>query len=183
MIVSQVKNCRKTFESGSLLQILGRITTSHANLNTAELRDGGSVVRLSQSGKLLVQAHFCGYTGSVSVCALIILSTTYDCRIHSGGREEHPLVHHLFMFSLRELKTCHHLVPRSSRIFATFANWGSRHLPSFIVTSETTKRGTAVDYFRLSWFSFVGNPMLITTSSPNSIQHMIMARKMQVILN
>ena len=74
MIVSQVKICRKTFESGSLLQILGRITTLRANHNIAELQHGGYVVKRFQSGSILVQVHSCGYMGSVSGCAVIISS-------------------------------------------------------------------------------------------------------------
>ena len=64
---SQVKNCRKTFEIGSLLQILGRITILRVNLNTPEPQDGGSMVKHSQTGNILAQVHSCGYMGSVSV--------------------------------------------------------------------------------------------------------------------
>jgi len=71
MMVSQVKKWGKTFESGSLLQILGRITTLHANLNTPGPEDGGFLVKLSQCGNVLAQVHSCGYMGSVSVCAVI----------------------------------------------------------------------------------------------------------------
>jgi hypothetical protein len=72
MLVSQVKNCKKTFESGSVLQVLGRITTLHVNLNTVEPRHGGYMVKRSQSGSILVQVPSCGYMGSVSACAAII---------------------------------------------------------------------------------------------------------------
>src|SRR5260221_9724288 len=72
MIALQAKNCRKTFERGSLLQILGKITTLHANLNILELGHGGFVGKLSHSGNTLAQVHSCGYMGSVSICAAII---------------------------------------------------------------------------------------------------------------
>jgi hypothetical protein len=67
-----VKNCRKTFESGWLLQILGRITTSHANLNTPDPQHGGFTVKFSQSGNFLAQVPSCGYMGSVSGCTVIM---------------------------------------------------------------------------------------------------------------
>ena len=72
MIVFQVKNCRKTFEIGSLLQILGRITTLRVNLNTAEPQHGGYMVKRFQSGSTLAQVHSCGYMGNVSRYAVII---------------------------------------------------------------------------------------------------------------
>jgi len=71
-MVSQVKNCRKAFESGSALQILGRTTTSHANLSTAELQDGGFTVKFTQSGNILAQVHSCGYMETVRASAIII---------------------------------------------------------------------------------------------------------------
>src|SRR5260221_6135671 len=72
MMLSQAKNCSKKFEVGSLLQILGKITTLHANLNILELEHGGFMVKLSHSGNTLAQVHSCGYMGSVSICAAII---------------------------------------------------------------------------------------------------------------
>jgi hypothetical protein len=93
MVVSQVKNCRKTFKGGSPLQILGRITTLRANLNTPEQQCGGFMVKLSQTGNILAQVHSCGYMGSVSVCVVIIFPTSHDLHLFSGRGEEHPLVH------------------------------------------------------------------------------------------
>src|SRR5260221_4617906 len=72
MMLSQAKNCSKTFERGSLLQILGKITTLHANLNIPELEHGGFMVKLSHSGNTLAQVHSCGCMGNVSICAVII---------------------------------------------------------------------------------------------------------------
>src|SRR5260221_9412897 len=72
MTLSQAKNCSKTFEVGSLLQILGKITTLHANLNIPELEHGGFVGKLSHSGNTLAQVHSCGCMGNVSICAVII---------------------------------------------------------------------------------------------------------------
>jgi hypothetical protein len=72
MTASQAKNCSKAFEVGSPLQILGKITTSHANLNIPELEPGGFMVKHSRNGNILAQVHSCGFMGSVSICAVII---------------------------------------------------------------------------------------------------------------
>jgi hypothetical protein len=93
MMDSQVKKCGKTFGGGSLLQILGRITTLHAILNTPEPEDGGFMAKLTQSGNILAQVHSCGYMGSVSVCTVIIFLQLTIFNLCSGGGEEHPLVH------------------------------------------------------------------------------------------
>jgi len=56
-----------------LLEFAGRITKLlHLLLNTEGRRDGGLVVKLSQSGNIPAQVRSCGYMGSVSVCAVII---------------------------------------------------------------------------------------------------------------
>jgi hypothetical protein len=121
MVISQVKNCRKTFESGSLLQILGRITTLRASLNTTEPQHGGFRVNLSQSGNNLVQAHSCGYMGNVSVCPVIIPHNSWF-HPSSGSREERPLVLKSFRVFLPETnEIAHHPVPQSSRISAACA--------------------------------------------------------------
>ena len=52
---SQVMNCDKAFESGSLHQIPGKTTTLLVNPSTAELRHGGFMAKLSQSGSTPVQ--------------------------------------------------------------------------------------------------------------------------------
>jgi hypothetical protein len=82
----QATNCSKKFGRGYLLQILGRITTLHAILNTPEPEDGGFMAKLSQSGNILAQVHFCGYMGSVSVCAVIISAqlTTFTFAAGAG---------------------------------------------------------------------------------------------------
>jgi len=183
MTLSQAKNCSKTFERGSLLQILGRTTTLHGNLNTPEPEDGGFMVKLSQSGNILAQVHSCGCMGSVSVCAVIIFPKLTIFTFAAGAGKSILWYINLVMFSFRELMRCRHPVRPSSRISAACANQDSHHLLSFIVTLEKTKRGTAVEYFPRSWSSFVNNVMPITTPSPNSIWHTIVARNMRAIVN
>ena len=114
MISSQVKSCIKTFEIGSVLQILGRTTTLHVNLNTPEPQHGGSTVKLSQTGNFLAQVHSCGCMGSVSVCVVIISPQTQDICHCSGSRKEHSLVQ------------------SSSRVFSPEANKVSSHSSSII---------------------------------------------------
>ena len=183
MMVSQVKKWGKTFEIGSLLQILGRITTLHASLNTAEPEDGGFMVKISQSGNSLAQVHSCGYMGSVSVCAVITFPQLTIFTFAAGAGKSIIWYINLFMFSFRKLIRCHHSVRQSSRISVACANQDSHHSPSFIATSEKTKRGTAVDYFPLFWSSFLNNLMPITTPSRNSTRHTTMARNMRAIVN
>src|SRR5712691_3592940 len=182
-MVSQAKKWGKTFGCGSLLQILGRTTTLHANLNTAEPEDGGFVVKRSQSGNIPAQVHSCGCMGSVSVCAVIIFPQLTIFTFAAGAGKSILWYIHIFTFSFRKLIRCHRPVRQSSRISAACANQDSHHSPSFIATSEKTKRGTAVDYFPLSWSSFVNNLMPITTPSPTSIRHTRMARNMRAIVN
>src|SRR5712691_7790413 len=182
-MVSQAKKWGKTFEIGSLLQILGRITTLHAILNTPEPEHGGFMVKFSQSGNSLAQVHSCGYMGSVSVCAVIIFPQLTILTFTAGAGKSILWYINLFMFSFRKLISCHHPVRQSSRTSAACANQDSHHLPSFIATSEKTKRGTAVDYFPLSWSSFVNNLMSITTTCPNSMRYTSMAHNMRAILN
>jgi len=95
-MVLQVKNCSETFEIGSLLLILGRITILHANLNTPEPQHGGSMVNPSQIGNILAQVHSCGYMGNVSASRSHRFRGTHDCHHGSWGWEEHPLVHQYF---------------------------------------------------------------------------------------
>jgi len=121
-MVSQVKDCSETFEIGSLLLILGRTTTLHANLNTPELQHGGSVVKLSQTGNILAQVHSCGYMGSVSVCAVIIYPQLMVFTFAAGAGKSILWYINPFMFSLRSLIWCRHPVPQSSRISAACAN-------------------------------------------------------------
>ena len=71
-MLPQARNCSKTFGSGSPLQTLGRITTLRASHNTSEPRHGGYMVKRSQSGNIPAQVHSCGYTGNVSVFAVIM---------------------------------------------------------------------------------------------------------------
>jgi hypothetical protein len=145
MTLSQAKNYRETFEGGSLLQILGRTTTLHANLNTAEPEDGGFMVKLSQSGNIPAQVHSCGCMGSVSVRAVIILPQLTMFTFAAGAGKSILWYIHIFMFSFRKLIRCHRAVRQLSRISAACANQDSHHSPSFIATSEKTKRGTSVD--------------------------------------
>jgi len=121
-MVSQVTKWGKTFESGSLLQILGRITTLHAILNTLEPEDGGFMVKLSQSGNILAQVHSCGYMGSVSVSAVIIFPQLTIFTFAAGAGKSILWYINIFMFSFRELISSHHPVPQSSRISAACAN-------------------------------------------------------------
>ena len=173
---SQVKKCGKTFGGGSLLQILGRITTLHAILNTPGPEDGGFMAKISQSGNSLAQVRSCGYMGTVSVCTVIIFPQLTIFTFTAGAGKSILWYINLFMFFVRKLTRCHHPVPRSSKTSAACANWDSHHLPSFIATSEKTQRGTAADYFPRSWSSSADNLMPITTPSPNSMRHTIMAR-------
>ncbi len=106
-MVSQVKKWGKIFEIGFLLQILGRITTLHANLNTAEPEHGGFMVKLSQSGNGLAQVHSCGYMGSVSVCAVIIFPQLTISTFSAGAGKSILWYINLFMFSFRKLIRCH----------------------------------------------------------------------------
>ena len=101
MTLSQAKNCSKTSERGSLPQILGRIITLHANLNTAEPEDGGFMVKLFQSGNILAQVHFCGYMGCVSVCAVIIFPQLTTFTFAAGAGKSILWYIHRFMFSFR----------------------------------------------------------------------------------
>src|SRR5260221_11885335 len=101
-MVSQVKKWGETFELGALLQILGRITTLHAILNTAELGDGGFMVKLTQSGNSLAQVHSCGYMGSVSVCAVIIFPQLTIFTFAAGSGKSILWYINLFMFFLPE---------------------------------------------------------------------------------
>src|SRR5712691_589036 len=182
-MVSQAKKWGKTFEIGSLLQILGRITTLHAILNTAEPEHGGFMVKISQCGNSLAQVRSCGYMGSVSVCAVIIFPQLTTSTFAAGAGKSILWYINLFMFSFRKLIRCHHPVRQASRTSAACANQDSHHSPSFIATSEKTKRGTAADYFPLFWSSFLNNVMPITTPSRNSTRHTMMARNMRAIVN
>jgi hypothetical protein len=98
---SQVKNCSKTFKSGSPLQILGRTTTLHANLNTPEQQGGGFMVKISQTGNILAQVHSCGYMGSVSVCAVIIFPHLTIFTFAAGAGKSILWYINIFMFSLQ----------------------------------------------------------------------------------
>ena len=122
MVVSQVKNCRKTFESGSLLQILGRITTLRANLNTAEQQHGGYTVKRSQSGSILAQVHSCGYMGSVSPYAVSISLRLIIFAILAGAGKSVLWYKNLCVFSLRKLISRHPSVLQSFRMSAACAN-------------------------------------------------------------
>src|SRR5712691_9025994 len=126
-MVLQVKKWGKTFEIGSLLQILGRITTLHAILNTAEPEHGGFMVKISQCGNSLAQVHSCGYMGCVSVCAVIISPQLTISTFAAGAGKSILWYINIFMFSFRKLIRCHHLVRQSSRISAACANQGSHH--------------------------------------------------------
>jgi len=100
MMASQVKNCSETFKIGSLRLTLGRITTLHVNLNTPELQHGGLVVKLSQTGNILAQVQFCGYMGSVSVCAVIISPQLMIFVVAAGAGKSILWYNHLFVFFL-----------------------------------------------------------------------------------
>ena len=121
MIVSQVKNCRKTFESGSLLQILGRITTPRADLNTVEPQHGGYMAKRSQSGSILARVHSCGYMGSVSDYTVIIFPRLIVSAISAGAGKSILWYNNLCVFSLRKLINYYHPVPQSFRISAACA--------------------------------------------------------------
>jgi hypothetical protein len=122
MVVSQVKNCRKTFESGCLLQILGRITTLRVNLNTAEPQYGGCMVKPSQSGRILAQVPSCGYMGNVSACAVIISPRLIIFAFSAGAGKSILWYNNLCVFSLWKLINRHHPVPQSFRMSAACVN-------------------------------------------------------------
>jgi hypothetical protein len=112
MAVSQVKNCSKTFKGGSPPQILGRITTLRANLNTPEQQGGGFMVKPSQTGNILARVHSCGYTESVSVCVVIIFPHLMIFAFAAGAGKSILWYIDIFMFSLQKLISGHHPVPR-----------------------------------------------------------------------
>jgi hypothetical protein len=55
------------FDTGSRLQTLGKITTSHVNLGIAKPEHGGLKVTLMRNGSLLVLVPFYGCMENVSV--------------------------------------------------------------------------------------------------------------------
>ena len=118
MLVSQVKNCSNTFKGGSPLQILGRITTLHANLNTPEQQCGGFMVKLSQTGNILAQVHSCGYMGSVSVYVVIIFPHLTFLTFAAGAGKSIIWYINIFMLSLQNLISGHHPARQLSKISA-----------------------------------------------------------------
>ena len=66
------------FGIGSLLQILGKITSSHGNVTTAERRSGSFKERLTPSGNRQVKVPFYGFMASVSVS---LETHTYSIRL------------------------------------------------------------------------------------------------------
>jgi len=98
MIFPQVKNCRKTFEIGSLLLIPGRTTTLHVSLNMPEPQHGGSMAKLSQTGNILAQVPSCGYMQSVSVCPVIIFPQLMIFVVAAGAGKSIIWYINIFMF-------------------------------------------------------------------------------------
>ena len=80
----------ETFDTGSHLQTLGKITTSHVNLVIAEPEYVGLKVTLIRNGSLLILAPSYGFMENVSVSRWCLFTELMLTSFYSGcGKERH----------------------------------------------------------------------------------------------
>jgi hypothetical protein len=90
--ISEATRCSKTFTSGSLPQIRGRITTSLVNLSMPEQQHGGFMVKRSNNGSFQIQVRLYGFMGNVRVLRFNPFPVTHKPCFCSGSGKKRAFV-------------------------------------------------------------------------------------------